>query len=199
MAGRFSNLTKIPTDPAAKLLAQSNIKLDTTLDAPASAPVEAVLDELDAKNATVDLLRLLSIALPARERVWWACLAARDIVGQGVENETPSLHAAETWVFRPSEENRDIAIDTMEHADNDDVTVHCAMAVMYCDGTLGTGDLAQMPAPPGGSSIAAFAMNIEAISTRTDDFDSYIQELIDRAVDIGRGGNGKRKEKGEGA
>jgi hypothetical protein len=85
----------------------------------------------------------------------------------------------------------------MEHADKNDLTVHCAMAVMYCDGTLGTGDMAQMPAPPGASSIAAFAMNIEAISTRTDDFDTYIQEVIDRAIDIGRGGNGKRKEKGE--
>lgn len=100
-------------------------------------------------------------------------------------------------MFRPSDEARDVAIDSMEHADKNDLTVHCAMAVMYCDGTLGTGDMAQMPAPPGASSIAAFAMNIEAISTRTDDFDTYIQEVIDRAIDIGRGGNGKRKEKGE--
>ncbi len=199
MAGRFSKLTKIPTEPAAKLLAQGNIKLDTRLEAPASAPVEAVLTELDAKNANVDLLRLLSIALPPRERVWWACLAARDIVGTGVENETPSLQAAEAWVFRPSDENREAAIDSMEHADGDDVTVNCAMAVMYCDGMLGTGDMAQTPAPPGASSIAAFAMNVEAISTRSEDFDTYIQEVIDRAVDIGRGGNGKRKELGRGA
>ncbi len=199
MTGRFSKLTKIPTDPAAKLLAQGNVKLETPLDAPASASVETVLTELDAKGANVDLLRLLSIALPPRERVWWACLAARDIVGSGVENETPSLQAAEAWVFRPSDEARDSAIASTEHADKNDVTVHCAMAVMYCDGTLGTGDMAQLPAPPGGSSIAAFAMNVEAISTRTDNFDAYIQELIDRAVDIGRGGNGKRKEQGEGA
>ncbi|MCR9108563.1 hypothetical protein [Marivita sp. XM-24bin2] len=197
MAGRFSNLTKIPTDPAAKLLAQANMKLETRLDAPASASVEDVLSELDAKGANVDLLRLLSIALPPRERVWWACLAARDIVGAGVDNETPSLQASEAWVFRPGDETREKAIASTEHADNDDVTVHCAMAVMYSDGTSGTGDLAQVPAPPGGSSIAAFAMNVEAIATRTDDFDAYIQELIDRAVDIGRGGNGKRKENGE--
>lgn len=199
MSGRFSNLTKIPPEPAAKLLAQGNVKLETRLDAPASASVEAVLDELDAKKADIDLLRLLAIALPPRERVWWACLAARDIVGAGVEHETPSLKAAEAWVFRPSDENRDVAIDSMEHADKDDVTVHCAMAVMYCDGTLGTGDMAQMPAPPGASSIAAFAMNVEAISAKSEDFHSYIQEVIDRAVDIGRGGNGKRKELGKGA
>ncbi|WP_292290125.1 hypothetical protein [Marivita sp.] len=199
MAGRFGKLTKIPPEPAAKLLAQGNVTLETRLEAPASASVEAVLDELDAKDAHVDLLRLLSVALPPRERVWWACLAARDIVGTGVENETPCLLAAEAWVFRPSDENRNTAIDSMDHADKNDVTTHCAMAVMYCDGTLGTGDMAQMPAPPGASSIAAFAMNVEAISTRRDDFDSYIQEVIDRAADIGRGGNGKRKTMKEGA
>ena len=144
----------------------------------------------------MDLLRLLSIALPPRERVWWACLAARDIVGPGIENETASLKASEAWVFRPGDEARENAIASTEHADNDDVTVHCAMAVMYCDGTSGTGDMAQIPAPPGGSSIAAFAMNVEAIATRTDDFEAYIQGLIDRAIDIGRGGNGMRKENG---
>ncbi len=196
MAGRFSKLTKVPADPAAKLLAQDNVKLATPLDAPASASIEAVLTELDGKGANIDLLRLLSIALPPRERVWWACLAARDIVGPGVENETPCLQAAEAWVFRPGDETRGVAIDTLEHADKKDVTAHCAMAVMYSDGTLGVGDMAQVPAPPGGSSIAAFAMNIEAIAARNDDFDTYIQELIDRAVDIGRGGNGKRKQQG---
>lgn len=198
MAGRFSDLTKIPAEPAAKLLAQANVKLETRLDAPASASIEEVLTELDSKDANIDLLRLLSIALPPRERVWWACLAARDIVGVGVENQTPSLQAAEAWVFRPGDETRTSAIDATEHADSDDVTVHCATAVQYSDGTLGTGDMAQVPAPPGASSIAAFAMNVEAIATREDDFDAYIQELIDRAIDIGRGGNGKRKEKGEG-
>ncbi len=199
MSDRFSKLVKIPPEPAAKLLAQGNVKLETPLDAPASASVETVLTELDSKGANVDLLRLISIALPARERVWWACLAARDIVGPGVENETPSLSAAEAWVFRPSDEARAVAIDSTEHADRSDVTVHCAMAVMYCDGTLGIGDMAQLPAPPGGSSIAAFAMNVEAIAAHKDNFDAYIQEVIDRAIDIGRGGNGKRKDKGEGA
>jgi hypothetical protein len=198
MEGRFSKLTKIPTDPAAKLLAQTNTKLESRTDAPASASVEEVLTELDAKGANVDLLRLLSLALPPRERVWWACLAARDIVGTGVENETPSLKAAEAWVFRPGDEYRNAAIDSMEHADKDDVTVHCAMAVQYCDGMLGTGEMAEIPGPPGASSIASFAMNVEAITSRTDDVDQYIQEIIDRAIDIGRGGNGKRKESGEG-
>ncbi len=192
MTGRFSNLTKVPAEPAAKLLAQSNVKLTTPLTSPASAPIEAVLDELAGQKANADLLRVISVVLPPRERVWWACLAARDIVGSGDANETRSLKAAEAWVFRPTEANREAAIASLDHADNDDKTTHCAMAVMYCDGTMGTGDLAKMPAPPGAAAIAAFAMNVEALSHAKDQFETYMQELVDRAVDIARGGNGKR-------
>ncbi|OSQ51930.1 DUF6931 family protein [Marivita geojedonensis] len=194
MTGRFENLTKIPPEPAAKLLAQSNVTLDAKITAPASASVEVVLSELDQQSANVDLLKLLAISLPPRERVWWACLAARDIVGPGVENETPSLKASEDWVFRPTEENRNAAIDSLDRAARGDRTIHCAMAVMYCDGTLGTGDMAKLPAPPGAAAIAAFAMNIEAITSRTEDMYAYFQQVIDRAVDIGRGGNGKPKD-----
>ena len=192
-------MTKISADPAAKVLAQNNIKLQTKVSAPASASIETVLDELDTNGAHVDILSLLAAALPPRERVWWACLAARDVVGEGVENETPCLKAAEAWVFRPTDENRGAAIDATEVADFDDMTANCATAVMYCDGTLGLGDMAQFPAPPGASAVAAFSANVDAIGTRDDDFDDYIQRVIDRAVDIARGGNGKRNKQGKSA
>ncbi|MFP7675229.1 DUF6931 family protein [Marivita sp. S0852] len=197
MAGRFSNLSKVPDEPAAKLLAQQNIHLSADLSAPASASVEEVLDELAAKNADMDLLKCVAVILPPRERVWWACLAARDIVGEGPENETRSLRAAEAWVFRPTDETRNEAIHSMEFAHIDDETVKCAMGVMYSDGTLGTGDMAQLEAPAGAGAIAAFAMNIEALTTRLDEYDTYLHELIDRGIDIARGGNGKPKAQGK--
>jgi len=192
---RFKNLTKVPSEPAAKIMAQNNVTLQTTLDAPASAPVDVVLDELAAKGADVDILRMMSVLLPPRERVWWACLAARDIVGEGPENETPSLRAAEAWVFRPTEENRESAIASMDHAPVDDDTVYCAMSVMYADGSLGTGALAEHDAPTGGSAVAAFAMNVEALGHRMDRYDSYVRDLVDRALDIARGGKGRPDDK----
>lgn len=192
MTERFSNLTKVPKEPAAKLLALNNMKLDAVLAAPASATIEAVLVELSGiKDSGIDMLRLFASILPARERVWWSCLAARDIVGPGPENETRALRASEAWVFRPNEENRNEAIASLEHPEVHDLTVNCAMGVMYCDESLGTGEMAQFAAPPGASAICAFAMNVEALVAKKDVWDEHLEILIDRALDIARGGSGK--------
>ncbi|MFQ5621865.1 MAG: hypothetical protein ACE5FS_00565 [Paracoccaceae bacterium] len=191
MSERFADLKKIAREPAARLLATANAKLQTKVKAPASASVEAVLEELDENGAVVDMLRILSLALPARERVWWACLAARDLVGQDVEPAPPPLAAAEKWVFKPTDENREAAREALELAEMDDQTELCATAVIFCDGKIGTGDLADVDAPPGGSATAAFVMNATALSESGEKFDAYGQLLVDRALDIARGGSGR--------
>lgn len=198
MSERFAEMVKPPQVPAARMLADANARLSTKLESPASAPLDAVLAELDEKGAVIDMLRLLGVALPPRERVWWSCLAARDFIGDAPENNTPSLAASEEWVFRPTQENREKAGETIDLAEPDDETVNCAMGVLYSEGTLGTGDLENIQAPPGAAEVVAFAMNVVAMDNHEGDFDAYVQLLIDRGVDIARGGNGKldRKEGG---
>jgi Family of unknown function (DUF6931) len=191
MSERFAGLKKIAREPAARLLANANAKLQSKLTSPASASVEVVLSELDEQQAVVDMLRILSLALPAREGVWWACLAARDLVGQDVTPVPPPLAAAEKWVFSPTDENREAARDALELADMDDQTEFCATAVMFCDGKIGTGDMAEIDAPPGGSETAVFVMNATALAESGEEFDTYGQLLVDRALDIARGGSGK--------
>ena len=190
MTDRFSGLTKLIKQPAARLLANANAELQTELAAPASASVDVVLRELDQRGALIDIMRLLSVALPARERVWWSCLAARDTLAPGAKVPQP-LAAAEAWVFKPTEENRAVAHHAVQHAAMKDDTKHCAMAVQFHDGTLGPGDLAQHPAPPGGSEVSAFAMNIVAIARSGKLLDEAAGLLIDRALDIARGGSGR--------
>ena len=197
-ADRFAGLKKMPRQPAARLLAMANARLETRLTAPASAPVELVLAELADRGAVVDILRLLSVALPPRERIWWSCLAGRDTLEPG-EEPPPPLLAAEAWVFRPTEENRAAAQAALEIADIDDDTVHCATGVLYCDGTLGPGTLAEHPAPPGAGELAAFAMNLIALGTRPEAFDIMSDLLVDRALDIARGGSGRVAIPTEGA
>jgi len=72
------------------------------------------------------------------------------------------------------------------------------MAALYADGTLGPGDLHQYPAPPNGVSAAVFAMNLIAMRANVARMDPYLAILIDRGLDIARGGNG-RVEAGGGA
>lgn len=192
MTQRFADLKKVPKEPAARLLAGANARLKTPVTAPVAAPVSVVLAELEAAGAWIDMLRLLSVALPPRERVWWACLAGRDVVGgAGSARLPPSLAAAEAWVFKPSDSARDAARAAAETAEPDDDTTLCATAVIFFDGTLGTGDLSQQPAPPGVAQAAAFGMNLLALGQAGQDFDGTANRLIDRALDIARGGNGR--------
>lgn len=195
MTQRFKDLKKVPKEPAARLLAGANARLKTPLKAPVAAPVSVVLAELEEAEAWIDMLRLLSVALPPRERVWWACLAARDVVeaehGAGATRLPPPLAAAEAWVFKPSDATRDAARAAAELAEPFDDTALCATAVIFFDGTLGTGAMAQHPAPPGVAQSAAFAMNLLALGLEGQEFRIAANRLIDRALDIARGGNGR--------
>lgn len=191
MTDRFSNLTKIPDLPAARMLADANVKLKTPLDAPASAKAPVVLGELDSKDAWVDMLMLLGVILPARERTWWACLAARDFVGPKTDADPLPLTLAEAWVFKPTDDNRQQLRAAMDHAPAEDDTVHCARAALFGDGTLGPGDMREHPAPAGAAELSAFAMNMVALNKLSDRFEEHKTLLIDRALDIARGGNGR--------
>lgn len=189
MTNRFDDLKKVPKQPAMRLLAIANAKLKTPLDTPANASVSDVMTALETAGAFVDMLRLMSVSLPPRERTWWACLATRDVIGP-VEKLPLPLEAAETWVRKPSDEARTAARNAVDVADMDDESVLCATSVVFCDDKLGPGDLAQYDGPPGAGAAAVFGMNIKAL-----EFGDGIKEtadvLIDRAVDLARGGNGQ--------
>ncbi|MEM9247628.1 MAG: hypothetical protein AAGB05_02915 [Pseudomonadota bacterium] len=187
MANRFENLKKMPDGPAARFLADTPLKLETELDAPVSATVSVVLTELEEKQAWVDMLKVLAAALPAREGVWWACLAARDLPGA---DASPVLKATEAWVFGPTEENRVTLGEMLEAADADDETTLAATAAYYAEGNLGPGDLAEQPAPPGSVASCVLGQNLQSLNDEHDAIE-WMKYLIDRAVDIANGGNGR--------
>lgn len=188
---RFKELSKLPDEPAAKILTRSNAVLQTPLDAPASASVAEVLSELDAKGALIDMLQLLAHALPPRQATWWACLSARDIFPEDAGTLTLSLRAAEDWVFQPSDETRARARAAFDAAPNEDDTVLCAMAATLADGTLGPGELEDYEAPPGAVGGAAFGIALTSLFHDEDQVEVRGPLLLERALDIARGGNGR--------
>ena len=194
MGERFEGLKKIPQVPAARIMAQTNLVLDAPLEGPASAGVPEVMAELEALGAPVDMLKVMAASLPPRELAWWACLAARDVIGPEAK-PTPSLAATEAWVFRPSDETRAAAFRASEAAEPTDDTALCATIAVFADGTLGPDDLKEYPAPDGATAAMAFGMNLMAIDARGGDFASAAGLMVDRALDIARGGNGQVEEK----
>lgn len=193
MSERFENLKKIPAHPAVRFLSYANLKLQTKTEAGAGAPVSDVLAELSEKGAIFDMITLLAASIPRREATWWACLAARDLVGPDKSPVPPPLAAAEAWVFKPTEENREAVRLALENADMDDETAYCALAALYAEGNMGPGQLAEHPAPPGAVPGAVIAMNMKALEVHADDLETYGNMLVDRAVDIARGGSGRVK------
>ena len=188
MSERFENLKKIPDEPAARMMAMAKVKFQYAVTSPASADVPTVLKELDEAKAIFDMVNLLAVALPAREAVWWSCLAARDLVG---EASAPPLEAAEAWVHEPNDDNRDAAQYAAQDAEIDDDTPLCALAALYADGTMGTGVLAEHPAPVGAVAHLVAGMNLLALDAMADDAPDHGTVLVDRALDIARGGNGR--------
>ena len=185
---RFAELKKIPKEPAARLLAAKSTKIETPLSGPASASVEDVLAELEGKRAWVDLMRVLAVALPEREAVWWACLAAHDLVGEG--GATACMKAAEAWVFEPNTENREAIQQTLEAVETDDDTALVATAALYAPGNLGPGIMSEIAAPPSAVSACVFGMNMTVLGEVEDPM-AHMQWLIERGLDIARGGNGR--------
>lgn len=194
MTNRFDGLKKIPKDPAMRLMALANIKFQSELKTPANASVPAVMEALetheDRLTATMDMLRLMAAALPGRERTWWACLAARDVLG--ADKEVPeTLKAAEAYVRKPNDDTRAAVRTALDMADPDDDTTLAAVSAVFADGTLGPGELKEYPAPPGAAVGTAFGMNVMALADAGNGFEKASQHLVDRALDLARGGNGK--------
>lgn len=188
MSEKFQNLIKIPEQPAARLLAIGNTKIEMKLKAPVSATVAVVLGELEKAEAYVDMIRLLSVSLPSRECVWWACIAGKDIMArEGSTSEC--LSAAEAWVFKPTNENRKRLHLVLENESGNDPAVLAATAAFYAPGTMGLGDMEEQPAPPGIVASCTFGINLLTIKLGPDP-DTRFKLIIDRALDIARGGSG---------
>ena len=190
MNERFKDMVKVPKEPVAKMLSVTNTRLKTPIDAPVAARPKtcgrAGRQGCDARRAAID-------AACSRQEtcVVVACLAARDIFGPKSDKDPKCLATSEAWVFDPSEDNRKRARVSMDDAYIDDPTVNIAMSVLYSDGTLGPADLSEYPAPAGAAETYSFVMNVVALDKNSDRFEEYGQMLIDRAVNIARGGNGK--------
>lgn len=188
MSEKFADLKKIPEQPAARLLAATGTKLNAELSLPASASVSAMLMALLDLEAWVDMMRLMAVALPPREAVWWGCIAAREVHGDS--ELTPCLKAAEAWVFEPNDANREKLQMALDAVDMDDDTALVATAALYASGTMGMGDMEEIPAPPAAVSSCVFGMNMMTLSDAEDPI-AQMRWVIDRALDIARGGNGK--------
>lgn len=193
MTERFKNLKKVQDQPAARALAMCNFVLDSKLELPVKASIAETLNALEnTDDGSLDIFRVLSAILPAREGVWWACLATRDLAS--VSNNggvSPILSATERWVFKPTEENLHSIKLALDSASVDDESSLCGTAALFANGRLGPGELNEFEAPPGASAMMIFGALVKSWSEHGDNLINHENLLIERALDLARGGDGK--------
>jgi len=189
MAHRYAELTKMPQQPPSRLFAVVEIDDPEEIEAPASADTEFVLRELDAKDDFLPMIMILAVALPAREAVWWGCLAARDYLKAKPKFKDTCIKAAEAWVFDPKEETLEALEVVLAAASPKDKTSLCALAALHASGSLGTGEKVEFQVPVASVVLSVFGINMLAWG-EAEDQEQHLQMLIERGLDIARGGNG---------
>ena len=85
---------------------------------------------VDAENIG-DAIRFLAFALPIREAVWWAYVAAKTNLHAPTELELQCLERAAAWVYAPDEARRRSCMECAESANFTGAAAYAALAV-FC-------------------------------------------------------------------
>jgi hypothetical protein len=154
---------------------------------------EAYLDSLIKEGLLSDAIRWLAQGLRPRESVWWACLASRAYVEWGnplPEPDLAALTAAETWVFKPEEENRRAAMSKAQETGYQSPASWAAIAAFWSGGSMAPPE-APAVAPPQ-HLIGRAVWGAVMIATGTPpETEKRQRQLLNQGVDIARGGNGR--------
>ena len=156
-------------------------------------PAEA-LPVLEKAGLLVEATRLVAHALPTREAVWWACMAARHTQASSAapEGDAAALAAAELWVRKPTEENRRAAMDRARDAGFASAEAWSAVAAFWSGDTMAPPQAPKVPPAPHHAGLAvASAVALAAVRAAPTRRDARLRTFLASARDIVAGGSGR--------
>ncbi|MBB4286252.1 DUF6931 family protein [Roseospira goensis] len=171
---------------------------DTPLpEAAGDDPPEAVVLRLAGGGRFPDAVKVLAYALPKREAVWWACLAARhsqQTVGASAA-AVACVEAAEAWVYKPVEERRQACYRIVESKRPDNPAALTALAAAWSGGSLVPPDAPdEVPAVPPDESLTARtvanAIIMAAVMHDPAQAPARFRRFLAQGRDIAEGGTG---------
>ena len=183
----------VPLLPRMELDAEGIKLLDGAADAATG------MERLQGAGRMIDAARIAAHALPKREAVWWACLAARAYIDAGNPVEPPdtdALSAAEAWVFKPDEDNRRVAYDRAMATGFQTPASWAAMGSFWSGGSIAPPNLPSVPPPPNALGRAIWgAVILAAVSNpkSPEDMEAKHRAFLTQGIDIAQGGNGRPK------
>jgi hypothetical protein len=145
-----------------------------------------------------DAVSLMAYALPKREAVWWACLAARSITGADAPPAVvAALEAAEAWVYEPTEERRRTAMERAQATDFDQPGAWAAVAAFWSGGSMAPPGLPEVPPPDHLTGLAVDgAVALAAVVKEPERAPEHLRRFLRQAIDIANGGSGRLRAEG---
>jgi hypothetical protein len=157
-------------------------------DMPPLAFAEALIE----RSLYADAVQFMARALPKREAVWWSCLCTRDLgFAAGQAAPIAAVEAAETWVYRPTEENRRKA----EMAGQSFTTPHparwAAMAAFWSGGSLAPTSAPEVKPPEDFTAKAVAGAVMMAAGLDPKQTEARNKQFLSYGLDIAKGGSGR--------
>jgi hypothetical protein len=157
-------------------------------------PAEFVRKLIDAE-CYAEAVSLIAHALPKREAVWWSCLCARDaLIDHLSAIGLTALAAAETWVYKPTEENRRAAGTAATAVATGSLAGWPAFAAFWAGPDISPQGAGVMVAPAehmSGKAVTT-AVALAAIRAEPQKIGETFRRYLAQGIDIAAGGSGRQ-------
>jgi hypothetical protein len=169
------------------------------LEAPAQDALAGARDaedgiaRLEAAGEMIAACRLAAHALPKREAVWWACMAARAVPDEkATPADAAAIEAAEAWVRKPEEAARRACMAAADAAAFRSSEAWAAVGGFWSGGSLAPEGQPVVPPAEHLTGLAvAGAVQIAAVRRTPQHMDARLKRFLAAARDIALGGAGR--------
>ncbi|MCA8909292.1 MAG: hypothetical protein KDA64_15590 [Rhodospirillaceae bacterium] len=160
-----------------------------------------MIEELVKAKLWVDACATLAHAIPKREGVWWAAVVARRFLPAEPDRKVVlTLEAAEAWVRKPTEENRQLALARGSAIRTTGApSAWAAVAAGWSTGSMAPKAEVDIPAEPWMTGTAVFAAVMHAAGSVPEAFYPGLHAALVCGLDIADGGNGRPQGRDEAA
>jgi hypothetical protein len=152
------------------------------------------LDRLEQGSMLIEATRLMAHALPAREKVWWACMCSRHTAASGMDlvAEAALRDAAEEWVRQQTDAQRRVAMDRAQLAGFTSAEAWAAVAAFWSGDSMAPLEAPKVPPEPHFAGLAAAgSVALAAARGKATLQPGRLKRFLISGRDIAQGGAGR--------
>lgn len=186
-------LTKLSGIDLATVLSRARLPPEAQAPLAGCAGVGEAIDRLEAAGFAAEAARVLALAMPQRECVWWTCVCAAHTAPPDLpEDDRQAREMAELWVRQQKDEPRRAAFAHAEKAGFQTPEAWAAAAAFWSGDSIAP--IGQPAIPPGPELTGTAAAGSIALSAVRGDFSrqaARLKRFLESGRNIASGGAGR--------